>query len=233
MKTAKLTTKTLLSVPLAVLALLLAPLLVVAQEATTAAPKAQGPATGKYEGTAKDPTGEAKATLDLVNESGKFSGSITTPLGTFKLLKGEMVDGLLSFEVETKGTPGKLSLRQKDDMLVGTFTDAGKTGALELRRIKTDEISGVWDALADTQGGFPFTLTLKVEGEKVTGSSSSQLGEASISSGIWKAGKLAVVIDSANGPIALMATLVDGKLVGDFDYAGQLQGKWVGVRKKP
>jgi hypothetical protein len=40
------------------------------------------------------------------------------------------------------------------------------------------------------------------------------------------------VLDSANGPVGLVATLVDGKLVGDYDYAGQLQGKWVALRKK-
>jgi hypothetical protein len=27
--------------------------------------------------------------------------------------------------------------------------------------------------------------------------------------------------------------MVDGKLVGDFDYNGQLQGKWVATKKKP
>src|SRR5437867_2395229 len=85
-------------------------------------------------------------------------------------------------------------------------------------------------AYADAQGQpFPFTLTLKLEGEKVTGSSSSQLGTSTISSGVWKEGKLTLLLDSNNGQIGLIATLVDGKLVGDYDFAGQLQGKWVGV----
>jgi hypothetical protein len=44
---------------------------------------------------------------------------------------------------------------------------------------------------------------------------------------------LAVVLDSANGQVALVGTMVDGKLVGDFDYNGQLQGKWVATKKKP
>lgn len=94
-------------------------------------------------------------------------------------------------------------------------------------------LSGEWTALADTQGGFPFTLVLKIDGEKVTGSSSSQLGESTISSGSWKDGKLAFVLDSSNGPIAMSATVVEGKLVGDLDYAGQLQGKWVATKKTP
>ena len=36
-----------------------------------------------------------------------------------------------------------------------------------------------------------FLLTLKVDGETVTGGSSSQLGDSAIKSGTWKDGKLA------------------------------------------
>jgi hypothetical protein len=234
MKTAKLKTKTLFTLQVSVLVLLLATLTVPGQNPGPANQKTPASLSGKYEGTAKDPTGEAKATLELVDEAGKFSGTLTTPLGTFKLAKGQMVEGLLSFEVETKGAPGNLALRQKDDKLVGTFTDAGKTGAIELRRVTTDAVSGVWDAAADAQGqAFPFTLTLKLEGEKVTGGSSSQLGESTISSGVWKDGKLALVLDGANGQVTLLGTLVDGQFVGDYDYSGQLQGRWVGTKKKP
>jgi hypothetical protein len=29
----------------------------------------------------------------------------------------------------------------------------------------------------------------------------------------------------------MSATVVEGKLLGQFDYAGQLQGKWAAVKK--
>jgi hypothetical protein len=29
----------------------------------------------------------------------------------------------------------------------------------------------------------------------------------------------------------MSATVIEGKLSGEYDYAGQLQGKWVAVRK--
>src|SRR5207249_4164947 len=95
------------------------------------------------------------------------------------------------------------------------------------------DLSGEWEAAADVQGqAFPFTLTLKVDGDKVSGSSSSQLGTSSISQGSWKDGKLAIILDASNGQISLYATVVDGKLSGDFDYAGQLSGKWIATKKK-
>lgn len=190
--------------------------------------------TGKYEGIAKDETGEQKLTLDLVEESGKFSGTFTTARGSFKILKGQKVDGVLTLEIEKPaGPPGTIPFRQHGNSLVATISEAGKNLTVEFRKILADEISGEWDAAADTQGqAFPFTLNLKLDGEKVTGSSDSQLGHSTVSSGVWKDGTLTLMLDSATGPVGLVATLTDGKLVGDYDYAGQLQGKWVAIRKK-
>jgi hypothetical protein len=209
-------------------------LTIAGQQPSSGQPNAQGSLTGKYEGTARDSTGEAKVTLDLVDESGKFSGTVTTQLGVFKLVKGQMVDGLLSLELETKAPRPRLSLRLKDDKLVGTLLDGVKTADIELRKAAKDELSGEWDAAADAQGqAFPFTLMLKLDGDKVTGSSSSELGNSTISSGTFKDGKLALVLESANGQTALIGAMVDGKLVGDYDYNGQLSGKWVATKKKP
>ena len=179
------------------------------------------------------PNGDVVLKLDLVDESGKFSGQITSPRSVYKIAKGQMTDGVLTLEAEGNGSTGKLTLRQKDDKLAGDFSADGRTGPVEFHRVVSYDISGEWDAAADAQGQpFPFTLSLKVDGEKVTGSSSSQLGTSTISSGNWKDGKLALVLESGNGQIALMATLDNGKLVGDYDFAGQFSGKWAAVKKK-
>ncbi|HET7286153.1 MAG TPA: hypothetical protein VFI71_01745, partial [Pyrinomonadaceae bacterium] len=93
-------------------------------------------------------------------------------------------------------------------------------------------LNGQWDAVADANGQpFPFLLVLKVEGDKVTGSSSSQLGESVMKEGSWKDGKLVFQLEGQNGTISMSATVIEGKLSGEFDYAGQLQGKWVAVKK--
>ena len=233
MKKVNLTTKTFAPL-LSVLAILLVPLMVTGQNPDSTNQKSNPSWAGKYEGTAKGPEGDVQVTMELADEAGKFSGRLTTPRGVYEVQKGQMVEGLLSLEVAGKGSVAKLTLRQKDDKLVGELSANGKKGPIELKRIANDELSGDWDAAADAQGqAFPFTLTLKVEGEKVTGSSSSQLGNSTISSGSWKDGKLAVILEGGNGQIALIATMIDGKLVGDYDYSGQLQGKWVAAKKKP
>lgn len=213
--------------------LLLMPALAGAQDPANPNQKAQSSLSGKYEGVVKDASGEVKVTLDLVDDAGKFSGAATTPRGVFKIVKGQMTDGTLELEFEPAGSGHKVSVRQKGELLVGTAVEGPKTANIELKKVKQDEISGEWDAAADAQGQpFPFTLSLKLDGEKVTGSSSSSFGNSPVSSGVWKDGKLVLVLDSPNGAIGLIATLDGGKLVGDYDFAGQLQGKWVAVKKK-
>jgi hypothetical protein len=209
----------------------------VAQPPTSTGQKPQPASfTGKYEGVIKVEDREQKLTLDLIEEAGKFSGTFTTARGSFKVLKGAIADGVLTLEVERPGgpAPGTIPLRRNGDNLIATLTEGDKSWTVEFRKVLTDEISGEWDAAADAQGqAVPFTLVLKLEGEKVTGSSSSQLGNSNISSGAWKDGKLTLLIESASGgTIGLVATLDGGKLVGDYDFAGQLQGKWVAIKKK-
>ena len=112
--------------------------------------------TGKYEGTAKGPNGDVVLKLDLVDESGKFSGQITSPRSVYKIAKGQMTDGVLTLEAEGNGSTGKLTLRQKDDKLAGDFSADGRTGPVEFHRVVSDDISGEWDAAADAQGqAFP------------------------------------------------------------------------------
>ena len=204
-----------------------------AQDPSSTKPNLPAPLTGKYEGVVKGPNGDVQMTLDLVNEAGKFSGRVTTANGAYEIIKGQVIDSLLTLELQDKDSVAKLSLRPTENKLVGELFAHGRTGAVDFKRVSKDEITGEWDAAADAQGQpFPFTLTLKVDGEKVTGSSNSELGNTTISSGVWKDGKLVIVLESGSGQIGLIATLQDGKLVGDYDFLSQLQGKWVAVRKK-
>jgi len=73
---------------------------------------------------------------------------------------------------------------------------------------------------------------LKIDGDKISGSSASELGNSTISKGTLKDGNLAFQLDGGAGTIVMTASLQDGNLVGDFDFNGQLQGRWVAVRRK-
>jgi hypothetical protein len=227
--------KKLISFAAAGFSLLLVTFMAFGQGATGAAQTPETSFAGKYEATVKtDDAGERKLTLNVMEDGGKYSGTLNTPTGSFKILKGQLANGTLTLDIEKPGGgSGPMSLKKSGETLTATFSEAGKTHNVDFKKVAADEISGEWDAVADAQGqAVPFTLSLKVDGEKVTGSSNSQLGTATISTGTWKDGKLAIVLEGGSGNITMVATIVDGKLSGDFDFAGQMSGKWVAQKKK-
>ena len=202
---------------------------------------------GTYEGMVKRPGGttEEKVSLEVKTEGGKITGRASHGDKSMDATEAKFENGVLtlSFDKDHKFT-GKLD----GDKLVGEVTDGTQKFPLELKKVTPAatapaatpaaatpaafNLNGQWDAVADANGQpFPFLLTLKVEGENVTGSSSSQLGDAQVKSGTWKDGKLVFQLDGQNGLISLSATVVEGKLTGEFDYSGQLQGRWVAVKK--
>ena len=194
--------------------------------------------TGKYEGLVKRPgAAEEKVSLELKSEGGKITGRAVHGDMTAEVTDGKLENGTLTL---TFGKDQKFVAKVDGDKLVGEAVHGTEKFPIELKKVPPAaasaagpiNLSGNWEGVADANGQpFPFSLTLKVDGEAVTGNSSSQLGEATIKSGSWKNGKLVFELDGQNGVISMSAIVIEGKLSGEFDYSGQLQGKWVAVRK--
>jgi hypothetical protein len=188
---------------------------------------------GNYKGTAKMTSGQMDLTVEIKAADGKVSGRAVTTEREYQIASGEIAGGKLNLKLGAGNEAATLTLQKVEDKLVGDWIRGDQKATVELKKAEPESISGEWEAVADAQGqAFPFLLTLKVEGEKVTGTSSSQLGTSQISSGTWKDGKLAVTLEGGAGQIALVATMIEGKLSGDYDFAGQLSGKWVAIKKK-
>jgi hypothetical protein len=211
---------------------------------------AQGPnVNGTYEGMVKMPNGaEQKLSLELKSEGSKVTGQAKHGDKTIAISEGKFENGTLTLVFDSKEHTfvGKVD----GDKITGEAGDGGQKIPLELKKVTPAaaapaatpagaapaagpvNLSGQWEAVADANGQpFPFLLTLKVDGENVTGSSSSQLGDSTVKSGTWKDGKLVFQLEGQNGTISMSASIVEGKLSGEFDYAGQLQGRWVAVKK--
>lgn len=232
--------------------LLLTPLVLFAQSSSPSPkPPTADQFAGSYKGTAKDSAGLIQLSLEIKSESDKISGRLVAPKKEQAITSNEISEGKLTLKLTGGDSPATLVLQQRDNKLVGDWKVGSQTLPVEFERVtvaaepaaaKTtpepsaaEQLTGSWEAAADAQGqAFPFTLLLKVDGEKITGSSNSQLGDSTISSGTWKDGKLAVILEGGSGgQVALIGALVEGKLVGDYDFNGQLQGKWVATKKKP
>ncbi len=192
--------------------------------------------SGKYEGVSKSASGDAPVTLELKREGAKITGRAVSGETVAEISEGTFTDATLTLKFV--GSAGSLTAKVDGDKINGDWVSDARKRTVELKKVVAAaagpiNLSGEWEAVADANGQpFPFTLILKIEGEKVTGSSSSQLGESVISSGTWKDGQLNFSLESANGVIAMNAVVIEGKLSGLFDYAGQLQGKWVAVKRK-
>ena len=188
---------------------------------------------GNYKGTAKMTSGEMEVTLEIKNVDGKVSGRAVSANNEYQITSGEIAGGKLTLKFGAGADAATLTLERKGDGLTGEWVRGAEKGTVDLKKFTPnakDEISGDWDAVADASGqAFPFTLSLKLDGDKITGSSDSQLGHFNVVSGSWKDGKFSIMLD---GNVALVAVMVEGKLSGDYDFNGQSSGKWVAVRKK-
>ena len=202
--------------------------------------------SGRYEGMVKRPGGpEEKVALELKNEAWKISGRAIHGDKTMESTQAKFENGTLTLEF---GKDHKFVGKVDGDKLIGEAVNGTEKFPIELKKVMPAanapaspapaaapaafNLNGHWDAVADANGQpFPFLLTLKVDGENVTGGSSSQLGEAPIKTGKWKDGRLSIELEGSQGNIVMSATVIEGKLSGEFDFAGQLSGKWVAVKK--
>ena len=209
---------------------------------------AQDTLSGKYEGTVKTAgAADQKVWLELKNEGGKVSGRLTKDDAVAEITEGTLAESKLSLKLGEAAKAGTISAVVEGDKITGDWLSGAQKRTVEFKKVGAAaaaaaaasaaaaapvNLNGQWDAVADAQGQpFPFVLVLKIDGESVTGNSSSQLGESQIKNGTWKLGKLVFELDGQNGVISMSAEVVEGKLSGQFDFAGQLQGKWVAVKK--
>lgn len=217
--------------------------------------KAAADISGKYEGIAKSEAfGEIPLTVNLKNTGGKLTGTIETPQGPATITDGAYAEGKVTLKFDAGGNEGTVTATLNGDKIVGKWELGGAGGTLELKKASGstpaatttpaappssapkpavgDPISGDWDGAADAGGmTIPFTLKLKLEGDKVTGSSSSDQGTATISNGKWDGNKLSFSLDTPQGSISMSGVVKDGKIVGDFDFSGQMTGKWEAKKK--
>jgi hypothetical protein len=213
--------------------------------------KAAADISGKYEGVAKSEAfGEIPLTVNLKSNGSKLSGTIETPQGPANITDGSYADGKLTLKFDAGGNEGTVTATINGDKIVGKWELGGAGGTLDLKKAGSatpapatpapsaakpaagDPITGDWDGAADAGGmTIPFTLKLKLDGDKVTGSSTSDQGTATVSNGKWDGNKLSFSLETPNGAITMTGTVKDGQINGDFDFSGQMTGKWSAKKK--
>jgi len=93
-------------------------------------------------------------------------------------------------------------------------------------------LTGTWQCTAHggSNGDIAFTLSLQQQGETVSGSVSSSMGDAEISSGSFSKDALEIHINGGDTTYTLTAKLQDGQLSGDWSTDGGEKGTWEGKK---
>jgi hypothetical protein len=231
--------------------LLVIALLVIASSAISAAAYVQDKVSGKYKGIAKsEAMGDLPITVDLKKAAdGKLSGAIETAQGSAPITGGTIDEGTgaVKMTFDAGGTEGTVVATYKDGVITGKWDLGGMGGPLELKKEGgagtppagstpppaaggssgggAGAFGGNFECTADVMGqAMPFTLKLNQEGEKITGESSSDQGTTPLANGKAAAGKLTFSLETPQGAIGFTSEMKEGKLVGKYDFAGQMTG---------
>lgn len=98
------------------------------------------------------------------------------------------------------------------------------------------DITGVWDTTIESpQGAMSVTTTFKQDGEKVTGTQVSQMGEVTLEGTLTGADlKYGITIDMGGETMSIaFAGKVDGDSIsGVFDFGGMGSGSWSAKKQK-
>jgi hypothetical protein len=112
--------------------------------------------------------------------------------------------------------------------LLATFAAAQK-------KPKPGPLTGTWDCMShgSAQGDMAFTLYLEQDQEVVTGSVSSPMGGAEITSGSFRGNLLEIHIDTSEGNYVVMGKLQKGQLSGTWSVDRGEKGTWEGKKSSP
>jgi len=97
---------------------------------------------------------------------------------------------------------------------------------------KPGPLTGTWECMSHggSEGDMAFTLYLDQAKEVVTGSVSSPMGGADITTGSFKEKLLELQIDSDRGRYVVMGKLQKGQLSGTWSRDNTEKGTWEGKR---
>ncbi len=126
-------------------------------------------------------------------------------------------------------------LRTITAIVIGLCLAGGAlAGAQDKPKPAADPITGVWEGTVELpDGAMPFTMTLKLDGAKVTGEVSSVQGATPISEGSWVDSKLTLAFTYVDGAaVQMTGAVTNGALSGSLSYGGgQIVAAWAAKKK--
>ncbi len=177
---------------------------------------------GKWQGNMTMPNGNVELIYNFKVKADSLIGDITSSMGTLPIENGKVDGKKFSFDVNVngqvfnntgvlKGDTVKLALPQSNQQMI-------------LSRIKEEsKIDGKWvGKVSGPQGDFDLTFTFNVKGNKLTGTSSSSMGEMDLTNGVVNGNKFSFDVDAGGMTISHKCTyLPDDSIKVKADVNGQ------------
>lgn len=200
------------------------------------APAAAAAVEGKWEITATDPDGTARrATLDLKPEGEQLKGAITLDSGdTLPISAGEVNGGAFEFKVFIGDGDIAVSGKVAGDAVAGEYKmPTGETGKFTGKRTAAGSLAGRWSVVArDAEGNqIRSTLDLKVEGDRLSGTITTESGDsAPLVEGKVQGDSFSFKIYVGDGNIEVKGRLENGKVAGEYVTPNGSKGTYTATR---
>lgn len=220
----------------------------------TASPAASAQAVnaaGRWDVTFNTPQGPMNASMTLTREAEKLTGTLSGPQGDLAVegsQKEKAVTLYFTVEMGNGPIPITMSGTQEGESMSGSFdfgggqgdwTAARAAGSASADGSSSDgklDVSGSWTLDVTTAGGSGTpTITLKQNGEALTGEYSGQLGQAQLS-GTLKGSDITfsfdVTVEGNAVHVVYTGTAGPDAMKGRVDIGGGVQGTFSGKRTR-
>lgn len=215
--------------------------------------------TGTWVMTVATPQGKNDANVTFTQSGEKVTGEVTTPLGKANfsgtLIKNQLA---ISYSISLQGQPLEFKVSgtvdKDNETMAGTleFGGIGQTPWSARRKPvvaaaapdsapavtapvgSLTDVTGRWDVvLTMPQGSVPLAAALKQDGESVTGSISSPLGEQPVAGtmvGTTLRLEFKIAAPQGDMVVSMIGELSPTGLTGKSSVAGLGESNWVGKR---
>lgn len=138
---------------------------------------------GSWKGNLTGPNGDMELVFTFKVDSTSLNGTVLSPMGELKIENGKVNGNEFSFDVNVGGQVISHTAELKNDIVKMSMPMLDHP--MELNRVvEKSKIDGKWIGKASgPQGDFELTFFFKVDGEKLSGKNSSDMGEFDFTNG--------------------------------------------------
>lgn len=139
---------------------------------------------GSWKGKMVGPNGEMELTFTFKTDGNTLTGNVTSEMGSLPLENGKVNGNEFSYDININGQVISNTGVLDGDIVKMSAPMMEKP--MELKRVvDTPKIDGKWTGkVSSPQGEMQLTFIFKVDGNKLTGKNTSDMGEIDLSNGV-------------------------------------------------